>query len=97
MNPNLDRLQPYPFQKLSALFKNLAPRPDSRSINLSIGEPKHPTPEFIKCALAENLEGLAAYPATGGSEPLRTAIAGWLRRRYGLADLSRLLRRGALP
>jgi N-succinyldiaminopimelate aminotransferase len=87
MNPNLERLQPYPFQKLSALFKDLAPRPDSRPINLSIGEPKHPTPEFIKRALTENLDALASYPATAGSEPLRTAIAGWLQRRYGLASV----------
>jgi N-succinyldiaminopimelate aminotransferase len=84
MNPNLERLQPYPFQKLSALFKDLTPAPGLRAINLSIGEPKHPTPEFIKRALTENLDGLASYPATAGSESLRNAIADWLRRRYGL-------------
>jgi N-succinyldiaminopimelate aminotransferase len=84
MNPNLERLQPYPFQKLNALFKDLAPPSGLRAINLSIGEPKHPTPEFIQRALTENLDGLASYPATAGSEPLRAAIAEWLKRRYGL-------------
>ncbi len=87
MNPNLDRLQPYPFQKLGALFQNLAPRSDLRPINLSIGEPKHPTPDFIKRALTENLDGLASYPPTGGSLALREAIAEWLARRYGLTSL----------
>jgi N-succinyldiaminopimelate aminotransferase len=87
MNPNLERLQPYPFQKLSALFKDLTPPSGLRAINLSIGEPKHPTPEFIRRALAENLDGLASYPATAGSEPLRMAIAEWLQRRYGLTRL----------
>ena len=84
MNPNLDRLQPYPFQKLGALFQDLAPHSDLRPINLSIGEPKHPTPELIKRALTENLDGLASYPPTSGSPALREAIAQWLTRRYRL-------------
>jgi len=87
MNPNLERLQPYPFQKLTALLKDVAPPPGLPPINLSIGEPKHATPEFIKRALAENLDGLASYPATAGSVALRTAIAEWLRRRYRLTAL----------
>jgi len=87
MNPNLDRLQPYPFQKLSALFEDLSPRSDLQPINLSIGEPKHPTPDFIKRALTENLDGLAAYPPTSGSLALREAIAQWLTWRYGLTSL----------
>ena len=84
MNPNLDRLQPYPFQKLGALFQDFAPHSDLRPINLSIGEPKHPTPEFFKRALTENLDGLASYPPTSGSPALREAIAQWLTRRYRL-------------
>ena len=87
MNPNLGRLQPYPFQKLAALFKGLPASPAYSPINLSIGEPKHATPAFIRQALIENLDGLAAYPATAGSEPLRRAIAGWLERRYRLDAL----------
>jgi N-succinyldiaminopimelate aminotransferase len=87
MNPNLDRLQPYPFQKLSALLQDLSARSDLRPINLSIGEPKHPTPDFIKRALTENLDGLSSYPPTSGSPALREAIAQWLTRRYGLTSL----------
>ena len=87
MNPNLARLQPYPFQKLGALLKDLVPRADLRPINLSIGEPKHPTPEFIKRALTDNLDALASYPPTAGSDALRNAIARWLERRYRLSGL----------
>ncbi|HTS55624.1 MAG TPA: succinyldiaminopimelate transaminase [Burkholderiales bacterium] len=87
MNPNLARLQPYPFQKLGALFKDLTARPGLSPINLSIGEPKHPTPAFIKRALTENLDGLASYPPTAGSDALRKSIAQWLQRRYRLTDL----------
>ncbi|MBI5659405.1 MAG: succinyldiaminopimelate transaminase [Nitrosomonadales bacterium] len=84
MNPDLSRLQPYPFQKLAALFREVAPNPDYRPISLHIGEPKHATPQFIKDALAANLGGLANYPTTAGSDGLRASIAGWLQRRYGL-------------
>ena len=87
MNPRLDRLQSYPFQKLTDLLKGAQPRAGLTPIPLYIGEPKHPTPEFIKRALAENLAGLASYPLTIGSEALREAIAGWLQRRYGLKKI----------
>ena len=87
MNPDLSRLQPYPFQKLSALLKGLRANRALAPINLSIGEPKHATPAFIRQTLIDNLDGLAAYPATAGSEALRRAIAGWLERRYGLDGL----------
>ena len=84
VNPNLDRLQPYPFEKLRALFEGLEPPADLKPIRLSIGEPQHPTPPFIMQTLADNLGGLATYPTTQGSEALRGAIAGWLERRYAL-------------
>jgi N-succinyldiaminopimelate aminotransferase len=87
MNPDLDRLQPYPFQKLAALFREVTPNPAHRAISLHIGEPKHATPQFIKDALAANLGGLANYPTTAGSDALRGSIADWLQRRYGLPAL----------
>ena len=84
MNPDLNRLQPYPFQKLAALFREVQPNPAYRPISLSIGEPKHATPQFIKDALIANLAGLANYPTTAGSDALRNAIANWLSARYGI-------------
>ena len=88
MNPDLDRLQTYPFQKLTALLQGVTPNPQSKPITLYIGEPKHPTPEFIRKTLADHLEGLATYPLTLGAEGLRIAIADWLKRRYGLKQIS---------
>ncbi len=84
MNPNLDLLQPYPFQKLRDLFQGTEPNPALKHINLSIGEPKHPTPAFIKDSLTRNLGGLANYPTTQGSPALREAIAAWAEKRYGV-------------
>jgi N-succinyldiaminopimelate aminotransferase len=84
VNPLLDKLQPYPFEKLRLLFSETTPNPAYPAISLGIGEPKHPTPPFIQKALAGNLAGLASYPSTAGSDALRAAIAGWLERRYAL-------------
>ncbi len=85
MNPDLARLQPYPFERLAALKHGLEPPADLTHINLSIGEPKHPTPPFILDALKQSAAGLARYPTTRGDDALRVAIAHWLTRRYGLA------------
>jgi N-succinyldiaminopimelate aminotransferase len=87
LNPLLGRLQPYPFEKLRSLLAGVTPTAALRAINLSIGEPKHPTPELVKAALAASLEGLSAYPATAGTPALREAIAAWIARRYGLPPL----------
>lgn len=84
MNPDLERLQTYPFQKLNALLDGVTPAPGKRPITLYIGEPKHPTPAFIRQTLVDHLDGLAGYPPTVGSEALRSAIADWLRLRYHL-------------
>lgn len=87
MNPNLEKLQPYPFEKLRGLFAQVSPNAKFGPISLSIGEPKHPTPEFIKRALTDHLGGLATYPPTVGQPGLRAAIAAWLVRRYALDSL----------
>nr|WP_315200081.1 succinyldiaminopimelate transaminase [uncultured Aquabacterium sp.] len=85
MNPLLQRLQPYPFERLRGLTAGVTPNPALRHISLGIGEPKHATPAFIKQALTDALDGLAAYPATAGEAVLREACAAWVQRRYGLS------------
>ena len=87
LNPDLDRLQPYPFERLRQLFAGIEPAADLAPINLSIGEPKHPTPPFILAAYAKALPGVASYPSTAGVPQLREAIAAWAMRRYQLKAL----------
>ncbi len=84
MNPLLQRLNPYPFERLRELTRDIVPSPAHAPISLGIGEPRHPTPAFIERALVDALPGLASYPATAGAPALREAFAGWLRRRYGV-------------
>jgi len=84
MNPNLSRLQPYPFERMAKLHAGVTPPAQLAPIRLSIGEPKHPTPGFISEALIEHLHGLSLYPATRGSVQLRETIANWLGARFTL-------------
>ena len=84
MNPLLERLHPYPFERLRELTRGIVPPAGLRPISLGIGEPRHPTPPVVTQALVAGLAGLASYPATAGEPALRAAVAGWVRRRYGV-------------
>ena len=89
MNPDLKKLQPYPFEKLKALkascqFKNGQP-PIEEHIALSIGEPKHEAPKFVLDCIANNLDKINSYPLTRGDIELRKAITNWLTRRFKLS------------
>ncbi|QGZ31906.1 succinyldiaminopimelate transaminase [Stutzerimonas stutzeri] len=84
MNDDLSLLQPYPFEKLRALLADAQPPAEKRPIALSIGEPKHPSPDFVAQALAANLDQLAVYPSTLGIAALRESIARWCERRFGV-------------
>lgn len=88
MNSNLNQLQPYPFQKLRKLFAGVTPNPSYSRIDLHIGEPKHVTPDFIRQAIADNLDQVASYPTTQGVDSLRNGIAEWLCRRYRLPAIN---------
>lgn len=88
MNPHLQLLQPYPFQRLRDLFQGITPNPALKPINLSIGEPKHATPKLIQDALIQNIAGLANYPTTIGILALREAISNWIARRYNIPTLN---------
>jgi N-succinyldiaminopimelate aminotransferase len=82
MNPHLNQLHPYPFEKLAQLKHGITPPADKSPIVLSIGEPAHATPAFIKETLISQLQGLSNYPTTKGILPLRQAIADWIARRF---------------
>jgi len=83
----LAQLGPYPFERLKTLFESHVPNPELTSIDAGAGEPRLPLPAFVADTIAANLNGLSKYPSTVGSIELRQAIAGWLRRRYGLQSV----------
>ncbi|MBT8136396.1 MAG: succinyldiaminopimelate transaminase [Gammaproteobacteria bacterium] len=85
MNPDLDRLHPYPFTRLDALRASLQPPPQLDFISLAIGEPRHAAPGFVVEALSRAGEDLGTYPQSAGLPGLRAACARWLERRFELA------------
>lgn len=97
MNPDLSKLQPYPFEKLNQLKAGVSVATQASHIALSIGEPKHAAPPFIIDILTRELSGLSAYPATKGLLPLRMSIAAWLTRRFQLPAASIDPERHVLP
>ena len=87
MNPYLAELTEFTFTRLARLLHGVTPPAGIKPINLSIGEPKHPTPAFIGQAIGENTDSLAQYPPTKGSVLLRSTIASWIKNRFALAAL----------
>ncbi|MBD3898539.1 succinyldiaminopimelate transaminase [Halomonas sp. ML-15] len=87
MNPDLDALKPYPFEKLAALKADVTPPAGLTPVPLTIGEPQHaPYPAALEALVAHQQE-MARYPATTGMPELRQTIAAWATRRFGLAGL----------
>ena len=84
MNQDLNRLQPYPFEKLAALKAGATPPQHLPHIALSIGEPKHAAPSFVAEEIITHLHGLSNYPTTKGTLELRNSIARWLTNRFQL-------------
>lgn len=82
MNSNLSQLHAYPFEKLAKLKAGITPAENKKHIALSIGEPKHATPQIIQQALLDNIDGLGKYPATKGIPELRNTISAWITQRF---------------
>jgi len=86
MNPDLQKLQSYPFEKLTRLKQGITPPADKSPIVLSIGEPQHAPPHQVLVTLETHLASLAQYPSTRGLPLLRQTMATWLRRRFVLPE-----------
>lgn len=86
MNPLLELLKPYPFERLAALKKTINPNGKLKHISLSIGEPRHEPPGFILDTINNHSETFARYPTTRGLFELRKTISRWIEKRYQLND-----------
>lgn len=76
-------LPDYAFPRLRKLLD--AHAPGGETISMTIGEPRHPMPDFVAPILAANIAGFGVYPPNDGTPELLTAISGWLGRRFGAA------------
>jgi len=97
MNPELQNLHTYPFEKLRKLLSKCNVNTKKSAITLAIGEPKHKTPKFITKELEANISNISTYPTTRGTNELKTAIINWLCRRFNLSQETLNEERNILP
>ena len=97
MNPYFKDLQSYPFEKLKELKAGIVANQDLEPIMLSVGEPKHPAPDFVKETLCQAIDGLANYPSTKGLVELRETIAKWAIKRFNLSNTALNAETNMLP
>ena len=74
--------EPYPFEKLNNLLKNIIPNADYKTSVLTIGEPQFETPAFIQESLSNNSSLLKKYPKTSGEAVLREAQREFVQKRF---------------
>ena len=75
-------LPDYAFPRLRKLLDHH--EPGDTPVAMTIGEPRHPIPDFVGPVLAANLDGFGKYPPNDGTPELLSAISGWISRRYGV-------------
>ncbi|WP_028923669.1 succinyldiaminopimelate transaminase [Pseudonocardia acaciae] len=80
------RLPDFPWDSLAEAKARAAAHPGG-IVDLSIGAPVDPVPEVIRAALASEPGQAPGYPATWGTEELRTAFVDAMARRYGVTGL----------
>jgi len=79
-----DSLPDSPFPRLNALIEGLAP--GKPPLVMSLGEPQHTFPPFVIEEITRHAGLFGKYPPIIGTAAFRAAAAGWLARRYGIAD-----------
>ena len=83
LSPVLADLAQYPFARLDEWRAEVRAR-GIEPIDFGMGDPREVTPPFIREALLASVEDVSSYPRASGLPELRTAIAGWIDRRFGV-------------
>lgn len=86
INPRLETLPDYPFDRLRNLLEGINPPDDMTPISLAVGEPQQPVPSWVANIVHDQTHRWNNYPPFAGTPELRAAIAGWLGRRFGLGQ-----------
>ncbi len=84
LNPQLDALADYPFDRLRALLGDVTPPSGLAQHWLSVGEPRHAPPGILTETLIRHGDGWGRYPPVEGTPEFRRAVGDWLDRRYRL-------------
>lgn len=84
-----------PFARLAELLEGL--EAGGEVIDLTIGEPHHPMPDFLMRGLTDAQDLFGKYPPIRGTEEFRAAVADWLARRYPLLKTMDGAKLGIIP
>jgi len=83
-NPAVASLGEYPIGRLQEKARQLRAAGE-QVYDFSIGDPREPTADFIPAALKASVPRVSQYPTTSGLAELRSAVAGYVARRFGVA------------
>jgi succinyldiaminopimelate transaminase len=83
LSPVLADLAQYPFARLDDWRSEVRAR-GVEPIDFGMGDPREVTPAFIREALLASVDAVSSYPRATGLPELRTAVAGWIERRFGV-------------
>jgi succinyldiaminopimelate transaminase len=84
LSPVLAATGTYPFVRLEEAKRRLA-ADGIELIDFGKGDPQEETPAFIRQALADSIAPVSRYPLAEGLPELRSAIADWCERRFGVS------------
>jgi succinyldiaminopimelate transaminase len=84
LSPLLAELEQYPFARLDE-WRAEARRRGIDMIDFGVGDPREPTPAFIRDALVAGITEVSSYPRAVGLPEYREAVSAWIQRRFGVA------------
>ena len=84
LNPVLAEQGAYPLLLMDERRRELKEK-GATLYDFGTGDPREPTDGGIRQALIQNVPSVSQYPSAAGKPELRTAFAGWMRRRHDVA------------
>ncbi|MBF96075.1 MAG: aspartate aminotransferase [Pelagibacterales bacterium] len=84
LNNNIEKISEYPFSRLRKLLSKEKINNQNKSLDLSIGQPYHKFPSFVKQILYKENTKWGLYPPINGIQVLRESYLNWLKIRYNL-------------
>ncbi len=84
LNHNIEKISEYPFSRLRELLSKEKNNKKNNILDLSIGQPYHKFPPFVKTILYKENAKWGLYPHIKGIPILRESYLKWLKKRFNL-------------
>ncbi|WP_297888975.1 succinyldiaminopimelate transaminase [Sulfurihydrogenibium sp.] len=83
MNKIIKNLKNYPMEELNRIKASLKEK-GIKIYDFGTGDPKEPTPNFIRKALIDAVPEVSQYPSVLGRKELRHSISKWFEKRFNV-------------